>query len=488
MKHIFLLVIVTSIVACQAGVSLVFAEEQNELSLGIDEISRLALEKNFDIQIYRLDKSISEKDLLIAQSVYDTDLDFSYKYDEDRLARASTLFGNRTSTISQDAALSKTLPTGTVLSLGFSHDREASDSPFSTVNPVHESSTSLSITQPIGENAFGLLDRNTIKITRLGIEDAEYTSLDKIEAELASVQKAYWKLLLANKELELTEEITDSANNLYLSHRKNYELGLIEVPELYATEANLKAKQQKIILAKDILNSAMNLIRLKLNIDKEKAVVPKDDFTTEALQNSFEDILALALNNRRDYQIARNMIKEMDLSLEMKKNSLWPQIDLKASFKKNGIDSRFEDSIREISSGDFPEYTAEVVFSIPLENSAARAERSQYQLKRAQALVSLKKTECLIFVQIHDAFVHAQSMLDSVVLLKEAMELEHNKYLGEEDRFKKGRSDTDRLIRYQDDYLRAKLVYLTSLYNYKAAIVDLKLATNALLKEVEEIS
>ena len=82
MKHIFLLVIVTSIVACQAGVSLVFAEEQNELSLGIDEISRLALEKNFDIQIYRLDKSISEKDLLIAQSVYDTDLDFSYKYDE----------------------------------------------------------------------------------------------------------------------------------------------------------------------------------------------------------------------------------------------------------------------------------------------------------------------------------------------------------------------------------------------------------------------
>ena len=97
--------------------------------------------------------------------------------------------------------------------------------------------------------------------------------------------------------------------------------------------------------------------------------------------------------------------------------------------------------------------------------------------------MSLKKTECLIFIETHDAYIHAKSLYDSIKLLREAMEFQEQKYAGEENRFNKGRSDTDRLIRYQNDYLNSRLKYLKSLYDYKAAVIDLELVMNTLLEE-----
>ena len=54
--------------------------------------------------------------------------------------------------------------------------------------------------------------------------------------------------------------------------------------------------------------------------------------------------------------------------------------------------------------------------------------------------------------------------------------------MAEGQRFKRGRSDTDRLIRYQQDFLQAKLKYLDALYAYIAADIDLKLTLNVYLR------
>jgi len=465
--------------------TVVLGQVQNRIELDITEVSRMALENNFDIQVYRLDRRISEKELLKAKAVYDTGLDGFYRYNEDRLARSSIIFGERTSDVMQGGTLSKTLPTGTALSLGAEHRRQFTDSAFSSLNPYHESTISVSITQPFGKNALGILDRNTVKIAGLDVDNAVYTSLDKIEAELADTQKAYWNLLLAYKDVELTENMLNNSKDLYAANNINFDIGLVEPPEFYAVEANLKQRQKDVVLSKDKLNSALNLLRFKLNLDKNLSIKTKDKFRCEEIETDFRKVIERAFLNRRDYKAAKNMVKAMDLEVEMKKNSLWPQIDLKGTFKKNGLDREFGESIREINLEDNAEYTAEVIFSFPLENRKAKAEYSQKELEKAKALVNLKKVECLILVQVHDAFIHAKSLYESANLLKEAAELEGKKYLGEEDRFSKGRSGTDRLLRYQHDYLRASVISLRSLYSYKAAIIDLKATMNSILESEE---
>lgn len=481
-RHLCYLIIVSLIYAASAA-SVLSAQEEKKLQLSIEDVSRLALKNNFDIQVYMLDRDISEKELLKAGSVYDTSLNASYTYDEDRLKRSSALLGERSTAVSQQAGLSKTLPTGTVLSLSASHDRAAGSSAFNTLNPYHESDASISLTQPLARNFFGIIDRNTVKITRLDIQNAGYTSLDKIEREAADTHKAYWRLLLTYKELALTDEILQSATDLYDAQEKNFNIGLLEAPEFYAIEANLKERQKDSVLAYNDMNTASNLLKYKLNIDRELTIEPKGVFVFDEISVPFADIMKTALENRRDYKAAKNTVKAMELYVEMKKNSLWPEIDITGTIKKNGLSSEFSESVKEIADKDYPEYTVGVTFSFPIENSAARAEYSQGELEKVKALINLKKTECLILVQVHDAYITAKSMHDSTTLLKDAAELQHKKYLGEEDRFKKGRSDTDRLIRYQQDYLRTSLMYFSSLYNYQAALIDLNVAMNRFLQE-----
>ena len=291
---------------------------------------------------------------------------------------------------------------------------------------------------------------------------------------------------MAYKDLKLTEDLLVNTKSLYVANKNKFDIGIVEAPEFYAVEADMNQKENNVLLANDYLNSALNNLRLKLNLAKDVVVMPSDDFDCPKIEAQFNDVIITALNNRRDYKTAKNNVKKMDLYVEMKKSSLWPQIDLKGSFQKNGLDQKFENSIKEITSRDQPEYTVEVVFSFPLENSQARAEYSQKELEKARALVELKKIECLIFVQVNDAFFHANRMHDSVKLLRLAADFEHKKYLGEEDRFNKGRSDTDRLLRYQNDYLGAEVRYLMSMYSYKEAVIDLNVAMNNLLKTSEE--
>jgi len=480
--------IIAILAICQISAPLALAEDKNLHSIGIlnlniDEVTKLAINNNFDIQIYKLDNSISEKELLKARAIYDAEIDASYEYDEDRLKRASTISGSRITSVDQDISLSKEFPTGTVLSMGYSHQRESSNSSFSSYPSYHESEASISLTQPLGKNALGIVDRNDIKITKLDIENTGYTSMDKIELELGNVQKAYWNLILAKRQLDLTEELLRSAEKLYKRTKEKFEIGLVEQPEFYAVSANLKEREKDLLLARNNITTAQNLMRLKLNLDKGALVVPKDSLECEDMTEALDDMLRIALTKRRDYESAKNDVKAQDLYIEMKKSSMWPEIDLTGTFKRNGLDSKFETSLDEITSQDYPEHTIGVTFNFPLENSSARAEHSQKELQKAKALVSLKKTECLILTEVHDAFVHAKGMHDSVKLLNEAFQFQKKKYVGEENRFRKGRSDTDRLIRYQNDYLNARLLYLKNLFDYKASLIDLRVSMNTLLEE-----
>lgn len=464
-----------------------FADEEGQvLSLSLKEATTLALKNNFDIQVYRLDQLIKEEDILLKSAVYDTTLEASYKYDEDRRETSSTLTGTRSTSVEQSFDLSKKLPTGTVLSLGAAHRREYTNSVWASVNPYHENSIEASLRQPLLKDAWGIQDRNNLKVTQLDIDNSGYTSQDKIESELGSAQKAYWLLALAQARIDLEREMEKAARRLYETSKDNFDTGIMEDAELFATAANLKERQRDVVLAKDNLNYAMNELRFKLNLPKDILIKAEDEVLFFDLQE-IDDVKLInnAFFSRRDYKRVRNKIKRENLSLEMKQNALWPQLDVVGTFKKNNVDADFDNSLGDIFQGDNPEYIVAIEFTFSLENRKAKGEFNQKELEKAKAIINLKKVECLVLTSVNNAISRLKSAQEVARLQAKALEFQKRKYLAQEKRFKHGRSDTDRFIRYQQDFLKAKLDYLNSLYTYTAADIDLKLTLNTLLKETE---
>ncbi|MFH0877477.1 MAG: TolC family protein [Candidatus Omnitrophota bacterium] len=462
-------------------------EPSQIIFLSLEEVSRMALEGSLDIQIAKFDADAKRTDILGAVSIYDTLLTAKASYQNTQFKQNSAFAGTKSVTNQYSLGVSKQLPTGTVVDLDFQDARDFSNSAYSNINPAHESLAKVSLTQPLGKNFFGLVDRNEIKITKLDIENSDYSSLTKIEEALADAQKAYWKVVWLTEELQIKRGMLDKAQELFDIYRKKRTIGLIEDPDLLAAEANVVLRQNDVLSAVDEVNSAKENLLLLLNEDSHNVhVKPLERLEYRQMHIDFYDVLSNAIEHRRDYRQAKNEIKMKKLSLVSKKNSLWPEIDLEASFARNGLSRQYNESWKQITKEDNPELFAAVTVTFPLENSKARGEFRKAKIERAKALVELKKTERLILTKINELITKVKILSDKVMTSRRNSWLQERKLGAEELRFRFGRSSSDLLIRYQEDVLNAKLGLAKSLYDHELSLIDLKLAQDILLDEYWE--
>ena len=456
-------------------------------NLSLGEATRLALVNNFEIQLAQFDAQMALANEGVAQSIYDTIFDAEVKYRNNQRAQSSNLLGGKTLDNDYNIGLKKKLPSGTTLEVNMTNNREWSDSSFVTLNPSHDSTLEVTLKQELGKNFFGLQDRGDVKITRLDIENSQHLSLDRIEQTVSDVQKAYWDLVLAIELRELEEGMVVQAKKLYDLHQEKIRDGLVENPDLYASEANYKNRLNELELAKNNVASQNNTLKLLLNIPEEHIqIAPSASFDFSRTDERFDDSLEVAFKNRRDYKRVMNEVKSKDIQLSMKRNNLWPEINVEASFARNGIGDHFKQAVTKITDEDNPEFFLGLSLSIPLENTKARSEVQQTELDNARTLLDLKYVERKISVGIIDQVRNSNIFKEIARNDVEIVDLQQKKLDEEQKRFSVGRSNTDTIIRFQEDLLGAQRKAAESLRRYHTSTVDLRLLEGALLNQYWE--
>ena len=460
--------------------------KENEISNGVyltlEEVSELALSNNLDIQLAQFDAQMKETDLDKVSSIYDTIIEAEAKFEDDQNKTASSLAGTKSETRNYNFGVSKKLPTGTTLELDFDNQRSWTNSGYATINPAHDSSVKLTLKQELGKNFFGISDRSNVKITKIDIQNAQYTSLDKIEEMLASVQKTYWRIVQYLNVVKIRENMLSQADELFQINKEKISKGIIEKPQLVASEANLKQKEIDLILAQNELAFHINELRLLLNLeDKDKAILPKENFDLVVQAFKLNQALKTAFNHRRDYFRAKNEIDSKKIKLVMKKNNLWPEMNLQASVSRNGLREHFSQAIKDISTEDNPEYFLSLKIEFPLENRQARSEFNRAKIEKAKALINLKKIERQILIQIKDSVRNCNILGQRLKKQENVVKLQEEKLTAELQAYQYGRSDTDTVIRYQDDLLLSQHLCTQAFLDYKEALIELSLKENFLL-------
>jgi len=458
--------------------------EPAEIMLSLKDISQIALENNLDIQITKYDASIKRTDLSQAQSLFDTVFTAGTSYFDDQTKNSSTLLGTKATTNDYTVGISKKIPSGTTLGLDVGDKRSFTNSSFAAINPSHEATVKFSLHQPLGQNFLGLIDRGNIKVTKIEVENYDSQALGRIEQTLAQAQKAYWQVVLRNKELLIANEMLKKAQVLYDIFKEKNALGLIEDAELFAAEANVAKRQADVLLIRHQLVLAKNELLFALHEeDLDLKIIPSDVFDVDSRFFIKEHSLQQAIAGRRDYKQAKNDVEAKRINLSMKKNNLWPQIDFEASFAHNGLEISQNKTWENITQEDNPELYAGITMSVPLENTAARSAHKKARLEKTKALLKLRKTEHKILIDISNEIDSINNKIEKIKLNNRIVELQTKKLEFEENRFSLGRSGSDTLIRYQEDLLQAKLMLAQTVFEYKKALIDLKLAENSLLDE-----
>ena len=261
-------------------------------------------------------------------------------------------------------------------------------------------------------------------------------------------------------------------------------MGSAELTDLYAAKANKKLRQSELLVEESNLNTAQN--KLKLLINNKEAASSVHILPVDTIDISPKDVLLVpnlktAFDNRRDYKRARDDIEAKDIELMMKKNEQWPQLDLEGSFKMNGIRRSLLGSIQDTLDETNTEYYAGLTFSFPLEGREAKSAYEKAKGEKAKSLVSLKKIEKTIVSEIDNKVRTVNAYRQRANEFFEVAELQKQKLQEEEKKYRYGRSDSDRIIRFQEDYLNSEIAKGQAILDYMEALVELYLSQNTYL-------
>ena len=451
-------------------------------AVSLKEISELALENSLDIQIAKYDAYIKRTSLGKAKSIFDTFLGANIDYLHDEKERQLSLLGTKNIINNYEASLNKKLPTGTDVRLDVKHKRDDSDSQFDVINPGHDASIGISIKQPIGKNFFGLADRASIKITKIDIANSDFTSLDKIEDALGQAQKAYWYYILKSEELDIKHDMRNESQRLFEVYENKYRIGSAEKADVIASAANVRQRDSEVIasqLAKE--TAKINLLFL-LNIsDLTLQLKPEESLAVVTHGVDLATAANTAIDKRRDYKAVKNMLKMNRIDLTVKKNALWPEIDLQASFLRNGLDTDYKQAWDDVFDQNHEEYYFGVAVNYPFENNKARAEKKEAEITKQKLILTLKKVERMILKDVNNDVNGVNMIRNQTDLYSILVNLETDKLAEEKKRQSYGRSSSDILIRFENDLLTARLSLASTLYLYRISLIDLDVTQNILL-------
>ncbi|MDP8213290.1 MAG: TolC family protein [Candidatus Zapsychrus exili] len=492
-KNIFIIILLILIISAPA-----FSyEKKDAVSLGedsqavyyvsLDEVSKLALDNNFDIQLSKYDAWIAQTDKGVSESIYDVMFDAEAKYANDQSKPASATAATEVVDNDYNVGLSKKLPTGTTVDIDMTNNRQWTDSSSASSALSHESDLGLTISQELGKNFFGIQDRGDVKVRAIDIENAEYTSLEKIETNLSEVQASYWDLALQIERVRIKEDMVSQAKKLYDLHAEKFKDGLVEKPELIASEANYKKRSNELILAQNQIKSKENALKLLLNISDDNIhIEPTEKLDIVLKEHDLESSMKDAFESRRNYKKALNDIKSKDIKLSMKKNNLWPEINLTATMSRNRLGDHFKSSSEDLTDEDNPYFYAGLKVSFPIGNTDAKSKMKAAELNKAKSVLNLKYIERKIAVDIIDSVRNCDVYKETASNSEQIALLQAEKLKEEEKRYNQGRSDTDTLIRFQEDLILAEELLSTEKHRYKTSLITLELKQGTLLKKYWE--
>lgn len=444
------------------------------------DVKNLALSSNLQIEMARLTQKIGEQDLPAAKAIYDTHLSSTVTHAQDKSQRTTTVFGTSTKTTVYDVELEQKTPWGGEFGLDFLNQRDSSNSPFVTFNPVYESEVLMSLKQPVVRNFFGFADRKAVQIARKKIQALDYRTQSNIADVLYQIISNYWNFYFTDHLAQFEKEAVLKARDLYWTNRKKAEIGLIEDSDLFAFAANYDIRETEFLVAQNQNAMALEQLRLDLGFDVLENITAGRENFQKISPVLFANALAVALEKRADFLALKKELEAQNLALAMAKNSQWPQLDVIASLGLNGIDPGYGSAVQNIGDGH-PSWQVGMEFSVPLQNRQKRSDYQKSQFEKAKKILELKQAEQKIAQQIAEKVKQQGYFLKRMQASERARSNQYQKMLGETRKYEQGRSDSDSVIRYQNDYIDAKKLALRSQVDYKLALVDLQLVQGTLV-------
>jgi outer membrane protein len=470
------------------------------IPLRLDEAVALALERNLDIAVERLnprtfDLSISALKANYLPTVTST-VGQSYLVDLPRnQLSGGTRVENDTTTF--NAGASQLLPWyGSSASLSWTNRRLESTNSFNTFNPQFNSTFTFNFAQPLLRNFSTDTNRTQLKVTQLNRDISELDVRATVTSILSNVRNAYWDFVFATEALDVAKRSLALAEKLLEDNKVRVEVGTLAPIDIVQAEAEVATRRQALAQAEATARTTELLLKRLIVSGTEDPhwrapLSPIDRPTNAAVAVNIEGALRNALDKRTDFQQAQRTLQINDANLKLLHNQTLPAADFVASYGLQGIggnqlkrDSSLGGAITETIPGgytdalsllgrrDYPTWNIAVQISYPIGTSASDANYARAKIALQQTQAQVKQLELRIATEVTNTALQVGSNLKRVEAATAARELAVRRLEAETSKFEVGLSTNFFVVQAQRDLADAQNVELRALLDYRKSLVD----------------
>lgn len=496
-----------------AGYSLEFLRtaDPGTATMTLKEAIFVGLKNNPGIEVERLEPFRAAEQTMIEKSILDPSLKFEFNknYSITPAGISTSDFFQPVQTIDNrnyDLSLTKLLRSGAQLELSFVNNRLENSVPNQVLNPSYRPQFGVFLTQPLLRDfGWGLttifvrIDENREGITLFGYEA-------KLAQLVQTITEAYWGVVYARDNLRVQRKGVELADALLRAAESRVRAGVLAPVAVIEAQAEKARREELVIIAENDLAIARTNLRLTLNLNPEKAFLPRsiepsENPSVEPVQIHRSASLESALTRRPEILSAGLTVQNQVLQSRYAENQLLPRLDLKAGAGLTGIAGNlkcpppldpsvpcspfpgdYSRSLDRLGSGDFYNYSVGVVLQIPLGNAQARSKYAQARIELEQAQARKRDLVAQITLEVERALGDVEANFKRIQTTRRARELAEENLRGQERRFEVGLVTQKDVIDFQSRLLDAQGAELRAITDYNNSTSRLRLAEGTLLQ------
>lgn len=504
-------------------------DESNPLPLALAEAVEMALARNRDIEVARLEARQAGYDHEAARGVFDPILRTNSLFESRTTPVASALGGAsdgklETDTASGEATVRQLLPTGGFFEAGVSTVRSETNNLFASINPQWQSGLVLTYRQPLLRGFRSDDNRRRLRIAqrRLDVTDAQFRQ--RVIETIGAVQRGYWDLELALRSVQIARESVELAETQVGRLRRMIDQGLSAPVDLVQVETELERRREGVLISLESVTRAENTLKSLLLADRhqsewDRPIIPTDRAEIVPVTLTLDEAVAQAIASRPELAALRAQREINDVDVEFFKSQAKPQLDVFASYGLTGLagsettgtnpfggNAALVGRVNEISeqlgldplpvqppaavppamiggtvqsfqnlfSNDFRTLRAGVELSLPVGNRTAEANLGRAEAEGRKIDVQRQSLEQRVEREVRNALQAVQTARQRVGTAQAAREAAEVQLRSEQRRHEAGLSTTFFVLTRQNELSDARARELRARADYSLAVVELQ--------------
>ena len=331
----------------------------------------------------------------------------------------------KTNTIEVLANYSQSFPIGTNVSVSYQGERQASNSPYNTINPELYSNFTLQITQPLLAG-FGLAtNERYIRIAKRNAQITDLAFKAQVIATVTQVQDIYWDLVNAYETEQINERSLGFANKTLSDDQKQLELQAIPALQVMTDQSAVATAEGNLTVARAALR--LNELLMKNALTKidnptidEMPVIPLDlrGETDANADKTIDELIAEAEKKRPEVAIYQMQAEVQKQALKDINSELLPTLNMYGLYAGAGtagplnplcdgctttLPSGFGSMFVNTFNYSSPEYQVGMTLSINLRNRQAKADQFRAVLQYRQSQISSEEQKKTILFDVRNS-------------------------------------------------------------------------------------